>query len=127
MDILLEFALAKHIKIFGSVGRSRVEEMMMTQDYLDPRECSFSYEALHGLMCGVSLNDFFRHDNSEPHKAMKIAKQQVLHALGILNNMYKTHATDKFVFKEVVVSKDRLLELSAIEKKLEEVMASTQM
>jgi hypothetical protein len=46
----------------------------------------------------------------------------------ILNNMYKTHATDEFVYKKVVVgSKERMLELAAKEKKLEEVMARSQM
>ena len=127
-DILLEFVLAKRIKIGGTVGGLRVEEPMTNQEYLEPRERLFAFQALRGLTYGMSLNDFFLHNNSEPHKEMKIAKKRVLYTLGILNNMYKTHATDEFVYKEVVVVlKERMLELAAKEKKLEEVMARSQM
>jgi hypothetical protein len=125
-DILFEFILSKRLKIHGMVGGSKVEEMMMgTQDYLEPRERSFAFQAIRGLTSCVTLNDFFMHNQSEARKEMKIAKKQALYSLCVLNNKYKTHALDEFDSKEVVfISKERLRKLQAKEKKLEELEGS---
>jgi hypothetical protein len=124
-DILLEFVLSKRLKIRGMVGGSRMEEMMMSQDYLDPRDRSFMFEAIRSLAGCVSLNDFFMHSNTEAHKDMKNMKKYALYYLDLLNSKYKIHGPDEFVYKQVVfVSRERLCELQAKEKKLEELEAS---
>jgi hypothetical protein len=124
-DILLEFVLWKRIKIQGTVGGSTVEEMMVTQDYLEPRDRSFFFEALRGLTSGVTLDDFFMHGGSGPHQEMKIAKKQALYCLRVLNTKYKIRAMDEFAFKELtIISKKRLLDLLGKEKRLAEVLVT---
>jgi hypothetical protein len=122
-DIVLEFILSKRLKIRGMVEGSRVEEMMMgTQDYWEPRDRSFFFEAIRTLTPCFSIHDFFIHDNKEVDKIMKIAKKQAIHCLEILNNKYRIHGQDEFVFKQVVfISRDRLHELQSKERKLEEL------
>ena len=125
-DILLEFILSKRLKIGGMVGGLKVEEMMMgTQDYLEPRDRSFAFEAIRGLAPCYSLNDFFKHDNTGADKAMKIAKKQFIYGLGVLNSKYRSHATDELAYKQLrVISRDRLHELVVKEKKLQELGGS---
>jgi len=122
-DIVLEFILSKRLKIRGMVEGSRVEEMMMgTQDYWEPRDRSFFFEAIRTLTPCFSIHNFFIHDNKEVDKIMKIAKKQAIYCLGILNNKYRIHGPDEFEFKQVVfVSRDRLNELQSKERRLEEL------
>lgn len=125
-DILLEFILSKRLKIRGMVDGSRVEEMMMgTQDYQEPRDRSFMFEAIRTLTPSFSLNDFFTHKSNEFTKEFKVMRKQALYCLGVLNNRYKACAADEFDFKEVVgISRRRLRELQAKEKRLEELATS---
>jgi hypothetical protein len=123
-DIVLEFILSKRLKIRGMIEGSRAEEMMMgTQDYWEPRDRSFFFEAIRTLTPCFSLNDFFIHDNKEVDKFIKIVKKQAIYSLEALNNQYRIHhGPDEFDFKQVVfISRDRLRELQSKEKKLEEL------
>jgi hypothetical protein len=122
-DILLEFILSKRLKIRGMIGGSKVEEMMMgTQDYQEPRDRSFTFEAIRGLAPCFTLNDFFKHDNTEATKEMKIAKKQAMYSLGVLNAKYRVHGMDDFVFKELtLIRSDRFRELQVKEKRLDEL------
>jgi hypothetical protein len=126
-DILLEFVLSKCLKIRGMVDGSCAEEMMMgTQDYQEPRDRSFMFEALRLLTPSFSLNDFFKHSNNEARQEVKIARKQARYCLDVLNTKYKIHSPDEFVFKELqVISKARLQELLAKEKRLEELEESS--
>jgi hypothetical protein len=125
-DILLEFILFKHLKIRGMVDGSCVEEMMMgTQDYQEPRDRSFMFEAIRTLTPNFSLNNFFKHTNNEATQEVKIAKKQARHCLDVLNMKYKIHSPDEFNFKELrVISKDRLWKLQVKEKRLKELEGS---
>ena len=126
-DIPLEFILSKRLKISGMVEGSRLEEMMMgTQDYQELRNRSFMFEALRSLTPSFSINDFFRHENNEAKQEMKVAKKQARYCLDVLNTKYKIHSPDEFVFKELrAISKDRLKELLAKEKRLEKLEDSS--
>ena len=112
-DILLEFILSKRLSIRGQVKGVMLSEMMMgTQDYMEPRECSFAFKAIRSSTPGFSLNDFFKHGNTELQKEMKVARNLVLRCVDALNHKYRIHAVPGETGKEyVVVLKETLLEL----------------
>jgi hypothetical protein len=113
-DILLEFVLSKRLLIRGQVKGVMLSEMMMgTQDYMEPRERSFAFEAIRSSTPSFSLNDFFKHGNTEYHKELKVAKKLVLRCVDALNDRYRIHAAPGEACKEyVLVSKESLLELT---------------
>lgn len=74
-DILLEFALSKLISISGFVDGDRRKEMMSFQDYMEPRNRSFTLQAIRLLVPDLSPDDLYNHGDAVKHD-LKVAKKR---------------------------------------------------
>jgi hypothetical protein len=93
-DILLEFALSKLISISGFVDGIRQSEMMTFADYMEPRQRSFTFQAIRLMVPNLSLGDFYTHGEALDNDVI-VAKKRVHYWVKTLNDRIRATTTSE--------------------------------
>ena len=91
-DILLEFALSKLISISGIVDGDRRSETMTFADYMEPRQRSFTFQAIRLMVPDLSLGDFYTDGKALDNDVM-VAKKRVRYWVKTLNDKLRAAET----------------------------------